>query len=69
MNISNDCVLTIGESVFLIAPPNTIDVCPHCKRALSNVGEKTGNCVEHKEVVAVRSAVVNEYAEPDWAAS
>lgn len=36
------------------------EVCPHCKRALHAVRGVRGTCLEHGEVVAMRSAVVNQ---------
>jgi len=35
------------------------EVCPHCKHALYAVRGVRGTCLEHGEVVAVRSAIVN----------
>jgi hypothetical protein len=56
-------------STYRHSPPKPIDVCPHCKRPLLSIVGRYGFCKEHHEVVPMRSAVSNDYEEPDWSAA
>ena len=46
------------------AAQHSLDVCPHCKRALVS-----SDCPEHGAVPPMRSAIVNHYPPPDWSAA
>lgn len=53
------------------------EVCPHCKRRVTTHRFRTGDfineahaCIEHGNVIPMRSAVVNEHPyNPDWSAA